>query len=255
MAFLRDKKQRRVFIICMIVAVLVIGIAAAVLIYENDYYRADSAAISAFEPTEGASIRRYPDGVTAFVPNNPTMGFIFYPGGKVECAAYEPLMLELASKGFLCISVEMPLKLAVLNVNAADGILEKFPEIKTWYIGGHSLGGSMAAAYVANHSADYEGLVLLGAYSTTDLTETDLSVLSVYGSEDRVMNMEKYISCIKNMPDDFQQSVIEGACHAGFGMYGAQEGDGIPLLTNEEQIILTADLIAQFAKIEAVYEG
>ena len=101
----------------------------------------------------------------------------------------------------------------------------------------------MAASYLAEHIDDYEGLILLGSYSTADLSETDLDVLSVYGSEDQVMNREKYEQNKSNLPGDFTEVVIEGGCHAYFGMYGAQEGDGKPAISNAQQIFLTAEQI------------
>ena len=161
----------------------------------------------------------------------------------MEYSAYQPLMAACAERGILCILVEMPFNLAVLDINAADGIQEQYPEIEKWYIGGHSLGGSMAASYLADHTDDYDGLILLGSYSTADLSETDLDVLSVYGSEDKVMNRMKYDENKSNLPNDFVEVVLEGGCHAYFGMYGAQEGDGKPTISNEEQIFLTAENI------------
>ena len=101
----------------------------------------------------------------------------------------------------------------------------------------------MAASYLADHIEDYDGLILLGSYSTADLSETDLTVLSVYGSEDKVMNRDKYHEYKSNLPGDFIEVVIEGGCHAYFGMYGAQEGDGEPAISNEQQIFLTAEQI------------
>lgn len=94
----------------------------------------------------------------------------------------------------------------------------------------------MAASYLADHAEAYEGLILLGSYSTADLSDTDLAVLSVFGSEDTVMNREKYEENKSNLPSDFSESVIDGGCHAYFGMYGAQDGDGTSTITNEEQI-------------------
>jgi len=141
--------------------------------------------------------------------------------------------------------VEMPFHLAVFDINSADGIQKEYPEIEDWYIGGHSLGGSMAASYVASHTDDYAGLVLLGAYSTADLSESGLAVLSVYGSEDKVMNRENYEKNKSNLPIAFTEVVIDGGCHANFGMYGAQDGDGTPGITNEEQIARTADAIVK----------
>ena len=101
----------------------------------------------------------------------------------------------------------------------------------------------MAASYLANNADDYEGLILLGSYSTEDLSDTDLAVLSVFGSEDKVMNREKYEDCKKNLPSNFSEFIIDGGCHAYFGMYGAQDGDGTPKITNEEQISLTVENI------------
>ena len=121
-----------------------------------------------------------------------------------------------------------------------------YPEVKDWYIGGHSLGGSMAAAYLEENAPDYKGLLLLGSYSTADLSESDLEVLSVYGSEDKVLNAEKYVEYKPNLPTDFSEIVIDGGCHAYFGMYGEQEGDGTPTITNVKQIEETVDTVVKF---------
>ena len=103
----------------------------------------------------------------------------------------------------------------------------------------------MAASYLSECSEDYEGLVLLGSYSTADFSESDISVLSIYGSEDLVLNREKYEECKVNLPEDFTEVVIDGGCHAYFGMYGLQDGDGEASITNEEQIRITTDVIVK----------
>ena len=154
-------------------------------------------------------------------------------------------MQACAEQGIMCVLLEMPFNLAVFDVNAADGIQEQYPEIEEWYIGGHSLGGSMAASYLADNAEEYEGLILLGSYAANDLSDTDLDVLSIYGSEDKVMNREKYDENKSNLPDDFTEIVIDGGCHAYFGMYGAQDGDGTPVITNEEQIALTVEHVVE----------
>ena len=86
----------------------------------------------------------------------------------------------------------------------------------------------------------------LAAYSVKDLSETDLAVLSVYGSEDGVLKMDSYEKYRGNLPDDFTESVIPGGCHAYFGSYGPQDDDGSPEISNEDQIRLTADAIEDF---------
>ena len=244
MSFLSDKRKRKIFIIISSVLLIIAIIAGACAIYLGDYYRADGEAISAFLP-EDATWKEEPDGRLVFEPQGATRGFIFYPGGKVEYTAYIPLMQACAEKGIMCVLLKMPFNLAVLDMNAADGIQEKYPEIEDWYIGGHSLGGSMAASYIADKTDDYKGLILLGAYSTSDLSDTELAVLSVFGSEDRVMNREKYEENRSKLPEDFTEVIIDGGCHAYFGMYGAQDGDGAPGIANEEQIFLTAESIVR----------
>ena len=244
MNFSADKRKRKTFIISTSVVLALAIIAGACAVYLGDYYRADQEAIGAFLP-QGTVWTEEADGTMVFEPEGATKGLIFYPGGKVEYTAYIPLMQACAENGILCVLVEMPFNLAVFDINAADGIQKEYPEIEEWYIGGHSLGGSMAAYYLADKADDYEGLILLGSYSTKDLSDTDLAVLSVFGSEDKVMNREKYEDNKSNLPSNFTEFVIDGGCHAYFGMYGAQTGDGTPTITNEEQIRLTAEQIAK----------
>lgn len=240
MRFLADKsKQKKIVVIASIVFVIAI-MTVVCAVYLSDYYRTDYQSVQEFSSGNQITIHTLEDGTMIFEPNAPTKGLIFYPGGKVEYTAYQPLMEACAEQGIFCVLIEMPCNLSVLDVNAADGIQELYPEIESWYIGGHSLGGAMAASYLANHEDEYEGLVLLGAYSAKDLSDTKLDVLSIYGSEDKVLNREKYEDNKCNLPENFIELVIDGGCHSYFGMYGMQDGDGIPEITNEEQIYITA---------------
>ena len=236
------KKRRLILVsaILIICAAIMIGCA----MYVSDYYHADIDAITAFAPAGGVTEQTIGDSIIVYAPENPKAGLIFYPGGKVEYTAYVPLMEACAAEGFLCVLLEMPFNLAVFDVDAAEGIQEQFPEIETWYIGGHSLGGSMAASYLADHTNRFEGLILLGSYSTADLSGTSLDVLSVYGSEDQVLNRDKYNENKSNLPSSATELVIAGGCHAYFGMYGTQDGDGIPSISNQDQILMTAQAIA-----------
>ena len=236
---------------------LKIGVIAVLLLcgvcwwYVSDYYHADDAAVAAMSSATDITVKQ--DGNTvAFIPDEAKTGFIFYPGGKVEHTAYAPLMRALADNGVLCVLVEMPLNLAVLDMNAADGIPEMYPHIDSWYIGGHSLGGSMAASYAAKNASAYDGLVLLASYSTADLSSAEMNVISIYGSEDGVLNMEKYAANKVNLPALFEEHIIDGGCHAGFGSYGPQDGDGVPTLAGdaqiEETVLLLTDFFAETAK-------
>ncbi len=245
MKFCQNKKSLR-----RVLSIAAVIIAATILcfLYVNDYYKADTIAIEAVSIPENVSRIVLEGEAVVYSPENPVAGFIFYPGGKVEHTAYEPLMKACAEKNILCVLVKMPCNLAVLDMNAADGIRELFPEIESWYIGGHSLGGSMAASYIGKHTEAFDGLILLGAYSTSDLSSTDLNILSVYGSPDNVMNPQKYEKYKSNLGDNFSEFIIKGGNHAYFGMYGEQKGDGAADIENLEQIFITAEKICDIMK-------
>ena len=238
----RKKRNRLIWI-----SIATLAAAAAVIfcsVYLSECYRADGEAIEAYIGKEDISVYSMRDGVSVFAPMNAEAGLIFYPGGKVECDAYVPLMVALAERGILCVLVEMPFNLAVFGVNRADGITDSISYIDNWYIGGHSLGGSMAGSYLSKNADAFDGLVLLGSYSTADVKSE--RVLSVFGSEDTVMNSEKYERYRSNLPADLTEYIIDGGCHAYFGMYGEQEGDGKASITPAEQIAITAEIIADF---------
>lgn len=231
--------MKRLLAVCMALA-LMLGIGACF----SGGYEASPDALSAME----AGVHN--GHAQVFMPEEIHGGLIFYPGGLVDHRAYAPLMHLLRDRGILCLLVEMPLDLAVLDMKAADGLQELYPQVDRWLIGGHSLGGAMAASYAADHAQAYEGLVLLGAYSTADLSRTELNVLSVYGTQDGVLNREKYEECREHYPQNFTEVVIDGGCHAYFGDYGEQKGDGLPGISREEQIRLTAEAIAAMLEEE-----
>lgn len=243
----RIYKNKNRWIPILITGIVIVIIFSGVSIYLNDYYKADEKAINAYsleyiKDTETVELEK---GVTAYVPNGEIKaGFVFYPGGKVEYGSYEPLLKACAEKGIVCILIKMPQNLAIFGINKGVDVTEYFPQIKNWYIGGHSLGGSMAASCASSHNELFNGVVLLGAYSTNDIT--NLEVLSIYGSNDKVMNERKYHKYFDNLPDKFTERVINGGNHAYFGMYGEQDGDGKASISNIEQINLTAQYIIDF---------
>ena len=231
--------------------VLILAFGIGCFLYINDYYHANEDAIAVLQ--QGTSdtsevIVSEKDGLMVFLPRGGTdIGMIFYPGGKVEYSAYAPLLYQCARQGITCVLIEMPGNLAVLDMNAAEGIPERYTHVNRWYLAGHSLGGAMASSYLAKHTEDYEGAILLAAYATEALHGE--KVLSVYGSEDSVLNMEKYEENKANLPEDYTEVVIGGGCHAYFGAYGTQDGDGEPSISAEQQWEITAQAVAEFVGI------
>ena len=104
----------------------------------------------------------------------------------------------------------------------------------------------MACSYVADKASEFDGVILLASYSTEDLSQTGLSVLSIYGSNDRVLNSVSYTENKSNLPQGTVEYIIEGGNHAYFGTYGEQDGDGAATVTNREQIEITAEQIIKF---------
>lgn len=223
-----------------VVAVLSVAAAGANLWVEGQYPYGEAAAAALV--TDAAVTVEQTDSAIAFIPDEPVSGFIFYPGGLVPAQAYAPLMQALAEEGVLCVVPVMPFRLAVLDMDAADGIASQHPDVTRWAIGGHSLGGAMAASYAAGHGEDFSALVLLAAYSTAELPE-DLSVASIYGDADGVMNREKYAKYRPNLPENAVELIIPGGNHAQFGDYGDQKGDGAATIPPDEQIRQTVQII------------
>ena len=139
----------------------------------------------------------------------------------------------------------MPFNMTFFDIDAANAARGSAPDVTRWYVGGHSLGGAMAAKYLAGHADEYAGLLLCASYATEDLSADDLAVLSAYGTQDGVLNRDSYQSNWKNLPPSAQEFVIDGGNHAQFGDYGAQDGDGEASIALAEQISETADAFAQ----------
>ena len=226
-------------IIIAIIVIIILGVFAYGIYYVNDYYHADSKAESLMNGTDNVSVQKISNGLLADGPGNDT-ALIIYPGAKVEYTSYLPLMVELAQNNIDCFVVEMPFNLAILNENAADDIINSY-NYTHYYISGHSLGGVVASNYV-NHTNRTDGLILLSAYPSEEIQKP---VLSVYGSEDRVLNIEKYDQS-KTLMSNFTEILIKGANHAQFGDYGFQEGDGTAKITPEKQQEKTAKAITEF---------
>lgn len=231
------KTEKRVICIMAVAVVAAVAIFAWVT-YANDYYKATDTAKEAMLGNETVEVIEE-KGYYLFTANtedtDADKGIVFYPGGKVDEKAYAPMLLELAENGYEVYLVKMPAKLAIFGMNAAEDIFEEADHIENWTMMGHSLGGAMAASFSASHDEEVDALVLLAAYSTEDLKDLKMDVYSFYGTEDQVLNMEKYEEYYSNFPEDVIEEVIDGGNHANYAHYGAQDGDGEASITREEQ--------------------
>jgi pimeloyl-ACP methyl ester carboxylesterase len=188
--------------------------------------------------TNGAWLTFRPTG------SQPDTGLILYPGGRVDYRSYAPLAREIARKGYTVVIPPMPFNLAVFGAGRASDVIAAHPEIQRWAIGGHSLGGAMAANYVYAHPDAVSGLALMAAYpaGNNSLADRNLDVLSIYGTQDGAVDQLKAARSL--LPTGTEWMAIDGGNHAGFGWYGPQPGDGTATISREEQQAQTVNAVA-----------
>lgn len=241
--------RRRVMIFAAVALAIVIVAAAGFLIWAMTPLGPSEHALEALQPGDGVRVEQV-DGGWLFVPAQsarrlPT-GIVLYPGGRVDARSYAPLAREIAAHGHTVILTKMPLSLAVLDAQAASSFVdsEAYPWVLTWAIGGHSLGGAIAAQYAAEHP-EVDGLVLLAAYAAegADLSARQIDVLDVVGTNDEVLTWESWEAGQARLPRQRATIKIEGGNHAQFGSYGPQRGDGTATIDEAEQRDITVDAI------------
>lgn len=183
----------------------------------------------------------------AFGDEDAPVGLILYQGAGVEPAAYAPLAVEIAAEGFLVTIQQAPLGLPILDSDMAQASIEAFPNVEIWAVGGHSLGGAMAARFAAETSR-VDGLVLLAAYPEggLDLRDSGLDVLSIYGDGDPLATPDDVLGAESRLPEGTRFVLVEGGNHAQFGSYGRQPRDGEASISAETQRRLVGDAIVRF---------
>ena len=225
----------------IILPALLVLLAAAFFIYVGIWFHADPSSARALVSDEDAAVTETDFGWFFDGPGT-EHALVFYPGGKVEETAYAPFLRLLAQGGVDVFLVRMPFRLAVFDVNGADGVLSSY-DYDRWYVGGHSLGGAMAAIYASRHE-DISGVILCAAYPTKPLADGILEV-TVYGSEDGIVNRGKLIEGRQYASGNAVEEEIPGGNHAQFGNYGVQPGDGEAAISAEQQQELAAEIILQ----------
>lgn len=160
---------------------------------------------------------------------------IFYPGALVEPASYAPWAHQVAQAGYTVKIARFPLNLAILAPKQARALV---PAHQAYVIGGHSLGGVMAARWAhQHHPAALKGVFFFASYPDQKgrLDHTSLPVLSLTGSRDGVLNWPRFRTAQKYLPRETTKQTITGGNHAGFGAYGPQKGDRAATISNHAQ--------------------
>ena len=226
--------SRRKRLAIAIVSLLLL-LAGGFFWYASDVYPAQDVALAVLaQAGNGIAVQ---DGLTILAPQAPSdTGLIFYPGAKVEAAAYLPLLDQLRQLGLTCFLVDMSFHMAIFDPDAARAVMAQFPDVQHWYLAGHSMGGAMASRFVAEHPGQVEGLILLEAYLYGDYPTAN--TLTIYGSLNQ--SVEDKLDYTENVVE------IQGGNHAQFGNYGPQKGDPPATISAEEQQAQTVAAIRAF---------
>ncbi len=250
---LRNNRKR---VLAVVIAIVVV-VAAAGITYFSIAHHGTERSIDAVtsDPTLDVTTTH---GVTVIsragnrsdtrdAENRSNVGFVFYPGGKVAPDAYLATLAPIVRRTNATVFVpHMPLNLAVLDSNAAAGIVDRHPEIDVWIIGGHSLGGVMACRYVESHPDQMDGLVLFASYCDHDVSDTGVDALSVTGGDDTVLDRTAYRKNRPNLPPNATFTRVDGMNHSEFGSYTGQRGDQPASLTYRQAHERLADVVVQW---------
>ncbi len=179
------------------------------------------------------------------------VGVFFQPGARVDARAYAAVLRPLAEAGHPVVIAKQPLGIAFLALPAFDAARSAQPEVQRWVVGGHSLGGTVATisadAADADRSAPAVGLLLYASYPAGDVRGSlTTAVESVSGTKDGLATPAKIAASRADLPTDATFTVIDGASHAQFGAYGAQPGDGIPTISDEQARTLISEASLRF---------
>ena len=224
------KKKNRLKRLLLGTLLLLMLLTGGFFWYVSDYYLAVTVL------SQGDNIVQQ-DNLTILSPSAPSnTALIFYPGAKVEAIAYLPLLDQIRRTGVTCILVDMPFHMSIFDSDAAQDVMDQFPDVEHWYLAGHSMGGAMASQFASKHPQQVDGLILLGAYLYGDYPVEQ--TLTVYGSLNQ--SVEDKLDYTENVVE------IQGGNHAQFGNYGPQKGDLPADISSQEQQKQTVTAIQDF---------
>jgi len=179
-------------------------------------------------------------------------GFLFFPGARVRPEAYIDHLALVAREGFRVVIVRLPFDLAILAPRRGEHVLRELGEAgaRTWVVGGHSLGGVVAAGAARRGDPRIVGLVLFASYpaDSGSLADRNIPVLSLYASGDGLATPDEIRDRARLLPADTRYVLIEGGNHAGFGSYGPQRGDGVARISPRVQHGTSAAEIVRFLR-------
>ncbi len=237
---------KRVALIVTLVLILLLGLC--IYRYFTDVHEGQGYKIAPYYDmdTDDVEIKQEKDLIFIDSPSE-QKAVIFYPGCKVEYNAYIPFCYELAEKGFDVFIVPVKMNFALFDKAAGQKVMDDH-DYDTWILMGHSMGGIAISDFAAAKADDVDGLVLLGAHGTSDLTDTDIITLVMYGSEDGVVQRKKVEEGRSKLAkeENYHELEIPGANHANWGNYGTQAMDHEATIPQSEQFRIGIEQIVKY---------
>jgi hypothetical protein len=218
-----------------VVAVLATVVVLGALIWLRPF-GATPAAVSAMSGSGDVRVTDAPAHIVIEpTSGTPTRGLVFQPGARVDPRAYVPMLSEVSRQGVIVFVVKPPFGIGFLAMTAPHAFIDRHPEVTSWTLAGHSLGGVVAATFAHDHPGLVRGLALWASYPVDSLADrSDLAVASVSGTRDGFTTPADIEASRPLLPGDTAYTPVEGAVHAYFGDYGEQPGDGTPTVSRPE---------------------
>lgn len=230
----------------MLGVILGVVLIAFGIFVATPYQPDDTAKAVLSADDSNVQIDRSVDDQIAFVPKNPVAGYIFLQGARLNYESYAPLMKQLAEKGILCVDCHFFLNMYPNSDLKTDEIMARFPQVKNWYIGGHSMGAKIALSYANKNPERHKGVIVMGCNPDEDMTQSSLSLLTFYAENDGLVPPSEYDDFKDKVPVKNMHVEIKGGCHANYGNYGEQWMDGTPTISHEEQQKQVVDAVVAF---------
>lgn len=175
------------------------------------------------------------DTALVLEPSKPTgQGLLFVPGARVSADSYVWNLSPLAEQGITVVITKPRLGFAILDTRQPEAFTDGIGGVDRWAVGGHSLGGVKACAWVADAPDTFDALYLAGSYCSNDASGFTGQVLSLRGSQDGLTEATDVEETAHLLPTSAKFVTIEGMNHGQFGSYGPQKGDLPATITNEQ---------------------
>lgn len=166
------------------------------------------------------------------------VGVFFQPGARIDARAYAAILRPLAESGHLVVITKQPLGIAFLSTGAFAAARAAHHPVTRWVVGGHSLGGLVAATdadtFAGAARDPVVGLLFFASYPATNISQLSVPVLSISGTNDGLSTPAKIAAAKPTLPATTQYLVVKGGIHAFFGDYGPQDGDGSPTISHDQ---------------------